>query len=477
MENQTFGAFLKEILRTRNLSVSKIAELTGNKSKTSVIRLLNDESRDKTIQKFAKSLAESVELTSEEQRQMERILNKEAVPLSLKNASDSLLRLFDRRGSEYSDKFICVAYNAEATDNVISFYDLFRICLEGESVIVIEDVISCDMVFALNKIIHETAKQQISPVIEHYFKADEGIEAKGKQLTALIKLSTYSEYNAYDIRHRFPIEKKIIIMTQKNKKINMRLIEFSDSNKLFYSDVIISKAFCEHLNCRRKVLKEHSVPLISEPLQRDELLEMLLMLERFDSIPSLQINQTPAYMMIPFDIQCRLFEACNYIGLGKEHPYIQKLYKVLESRADFIKNSGVKRKMILTKDGIERFFSTGKTSDYFRPFERLTADECKRTLEYIRDIESIECKILKDEYTVYDSEFIIYTGNKICIYDPIWGWWENWQMAEITGKRALETITNFYNDILWEKCCFGLEDSARIIDEIAAECVLQMKNI
>lgn len=133
--------------------------------------------------------------------------------------------------------------------------------------------------------------------------------------------------------------------------------------------------------------------------------------------------------------------------------------------------------MILTKDGIERFFSAGKTSDYFRPFERLTADECKRTLEYIRDIESIECKILKDEYTVYDSEFIIYTGNKICIYDPIWGWWENWQMAEITGKRALETITNFYNDILWEKCCFDLEDSARIIDEIAAECVLQMKNI
>lgn len=40
-----------------------------------------------------------------------------------------------------------------------------------------------------------------------FFKADEGIEAKGKQLLSLMKLSTYMEYNAYEVRRRTAIEK------------------------------------------------------------------------------------------------------------------------------------------------------------------------------------------------------------------------------------------------------------------------------
>ena len=107
----------------------------------------------------------------------------------------------------------------------------------------------------------------------------------------------------------------------------------------------------------------------SEPLCQDQLFDMLKILSQYDLKESMQVNSMPTYMMIPFDIQCRLFEACNYIGLGKNDPYIQPLYNLLEERERLFDESDISRKLIWTVDGVESFLKTGKTGDYFEPFE------------------------------------------------------------------------------------------------------------
>lgn len=66
-------------MQTRNLSAAKLAELTGNKSKTAVLRLLNDKSSLKTIMKFAESLAGVIELTPEESECMRHILTGDSI--------------------------------------------------------------------------------------------------------------------------------------------------------------------------------------------------------------------------------------------------------------------------------------------------------------------------------------------------------------------------------------------------------------
>ena len=73
MESNTFGQFLRRVIEKRNLSAAKIAELTGNKSKTSVVRLLNDKSSPKTILKFAETLAEVIDLSEDEKECPARI--------------------------------------------------------------------------------------------------------------------------------------------------------------------------------------------------------------------------------------------------------------------------------------------------------------------------------------------------------------------------------------------------------------------
>ena len=74
MEYNTFGDFLREIISSRGLTILKLAELTGNKSKTAIIRLLNDETSQKTVVKFAENLTNVLELTDEEKECMNRIL-------------------------------------------------------------------------------------------------------------------------------------------------------------------------------------------------------------------------------------------------------------------------------------------------------------------------------------------------------------------------------------------------------------------
>lgn len=467
MESNTFGQFLRRVLESRGLSATKLAELAGNKSKTSVMRLLNDKSSPKTVVKFAETLTRTLNLSESEKECMNRILQSDTVSPARKTAMDNLLNLFkkDNEKKEYAANE-CVAYNGEPMSGKISLYELFEVCLGGESRIIIEDTASEELIFALDKIIHETAAREVSPIIEHFFKFDEGVEAKSKQLISVMKLSTYLGYNAYEVRSRFTLEKKIIIMTSRENSVYMRLIEFIGANKFYYSDTKITDDFYRHLCYREKILKECSVALRSEPMKQEQLFDMLKIMESYDPMPALQINSTPPYMFIPFDIQKRVFEDCNYIGLGKDHPYIKPIYDILESRAEFIKNTSIERKMIFTADGLKSFFKNGKTGDYFRPFDRLTPEECRATLSYLINKDGIEYRILKEDFSIHDTEFIVFGDRNIVIYDPIWGWWKGSTKAELDNKHMAGILADFYNDVLWEKCCYGKDESRKIMEDI-----------
>ena len=79
------------------------------------------------------------------------------------------------------------------------------------------------------------------------------------------------------------------------------------------------------------------------------------------------------------------------------------------------------------------------------------------------DIDGISCRLLKGDYAVFDTEFIIYENTKMLVYDPIWGWWENFTSADIHDRRMLRLATDFYNNELWEKCCYDEDESRKII--------------
>lgn len=469
MKYNTFGEFLRQIIFSRKLTAMKLAQLTGKKSKTTITRLLNDETSKKTIIAFAEDLKNAVELTDEETECMNRILADDTVATVQKNAMENLLLLFKKDTSLPKEKNICTAYNSQEQEKIISFDELFDICMNRESLILIEDVLSSELVFALNKVINETAKEKFSPTIHHFFKSDEGIDAKGKQLLAFMKLSIYLGYNAYEVKHRFALERKIIILTQESENRYMRLIEFYTANKFCYSDTEITETFYNHLMYRLNLFQEHSVPMRSEPMKSEQLLDTLQIMAYYDPMPAIQINSTPQYMFIPFEIQQRVFEDCNYIGFGKDHPYIKPVVDLIKSRAEYIKNTPIQRKMIFTLDGVKSFFKNGKTGDHFSLLGGLTVAECKTTMNYILNKKGLHSKILKEDYVVHDTEFIVFGDKNIIIYDPIWGWWEGSTMAELENKRMAGILTDFYNTVLWEDCCYSENESKKMIEKLMKE--------
>lgn len=469
METDTFGSFLKDVIESRYLSVSKFAEMTNNKSKTAVIRLLKDECSRQTILKFAEKLNKTLELTDDEQKRMNSILNKETRSHAEQNAMKCLMSLIDGREEKYK-KCSCNSYYPEnKADNIPSLKDIFSICTENDSTVIIKNYISKELIYILNEMIHKIVKKRYAFSISYFFKTGEGIEEYGKQLFAIMKLSTYLDYNAYECKRGSITDKRIIILTKKDSKINMRMIEFNSSEQFDYIDTEINEIIYNYILNKNQQLIENAATLRSEPLKKDSLLEMFEHLKKYDTMPSFQINSTLSYMAIPFEIQCRLYEQSNYIGLGRHHPYIEKLYTLLESRAKILDESEIPRKMILTVSGLKKFLKNGKTGDHFAPFDRLTSDECKITLNRATEKNGVRYKLLKDDYSIHDTEFVIYGNECVVIYDPIWGWWEGCTIATVTNKRMIKLVTDFYCEELWKKCCYSEDESKKIVKKLIDE--------
>lgn len=80
--------------------------------------------------------------------------------------------------------------------------------------------------------------------------------------------------------------------------------------------------------------------------------------------------------------------------------------------------------------------------------------------------EGIECRILKEEFSIYDTEFIVFGDRNIIIYDPIWGWWKESTYAELHNKRMAGLLADFYNEVLWKKCCYNKDESRKIMEDM-----------
>ncbi len=466
----TFGEFLNYIIKSRNLNTTKLAEMTGNKSKTTIVRLLNDESSSKAIFKFSEKLREAVDLTDDEIVYMEQALENEPISRVERQAMDNLLTLYGsaERSAEGMNKFIL----HDDSEINTSLEEIFSVCLDKDSMIILEDVVNSELIFVINDLIHKTKDHSLK--INHFFRADDGLEAKGKQVLALMSLSTYLNYNAYECDGSSKIGKRVIILTKNNSSYNMRIIEYIDNRKCHYIDTPVTEDFYNYILCRQRLLTREARPLRSEPLKSDQLLGMLEMMQKTDRYPTLHIGSSPCYIFIPFDIQCRLFEACNYIGLGRDNPYIQKLYNILQQRTKFIAECKIPRKMIFTVDGIKSFLQIGKTGDYFAPFERMTPEECVRTLKYFMSVKGVRFKLFKENYTVGNTDVFVCANRSVFIYDTVWGWWEGSTTSRISDKRMIKLVTDFYNGRLWRKCCYSEEKSRKIVESMIRDYKKEM---
>jgi len=465
MKFETFGEFLNHIIKDRKLSTIKLARLTGNKSKTSVIRLINNQCGYKTIVKFAEQLVKAVDFSEKELKEMDRLIKKEDLSPLQKTINHNLGMLFEEK-INYKDYTECVAYNTNNVEKKFTLEEIFSECENRKSTIIIEDVLNLELIMILYNLIYKTKNDNQFLEITHFFKSDQGTLAKSMQIAYIMKLSTYIGYTPCECSRGVNLSNNIKIIIEEDDAYRLHLIKFIDENKYHYTNTIITKELYDYFIYETERKKENSDKIKRQTVDGNKLLGVVKDLQQLDNYPSMQLNSSVSFMMIPFHILKRLYEKSDYLGIGKETDSLKQLYSIIESRSEFFKNGAVRRKFVWTKPGLESFFTTGRAGDHFEPFSELTSEERIETMYGLCSLKNSKFRILKENYHVHDTEFLICEHVTLKIYDSIWGWWENFSTIDVSDKRIIKMVTDFYNNVIWEKYCYNDEESRNIVKEM-----------
>ena len=455
-------------MQSRNLSVSALAaqmKLSGN---TSVLRILNNKSTLKGIEIFCQKLKNAFELTREEAKNLERALSHEQLPANVTRSRKLLSTLFLENVPLFEKKIKCTLKNANECKSTQYLGDeVYRILNSDpgdEIVLYIETIDNENFVHALHDVIAEHPGRKID--IHHFFDDTDDSEAGARGLYAMIKLSCFEGYNPYIINEGVYPSRRFYAKNI-TKDIATLVYIYDEEHYTCVEMKLSQNEYCRHTEEEFRILSEVSVSAkekFNVPIE--DLASYLEKCRRLDTCISYELKNTPCFMMIPMEIQESLYADCNYLGFGAEHPIVKKMYSIISAREKFIDEGNVEKYFVFTRKGLESFMETGKTSDYLPQMRPLTPEECRRTVMRNIDLPNTQVFILKEGYCMNTTECALFEGNIMSVFDPSYGYWDNFSEIGIRNKKMLRIMRDFIIEELMAHCCYSTEESREIILDI-----------
>ena len=168
-----FADCLREIIATRGWSLDILASMTGYKSRTSVARLLQEQSSQKNRQRFFKRLCESGALTTVEEKRLQAALDVSLIGMDKAMARGIFKEL--------------IAGNGEAEANSPNFDRLLEILRGSDKArILLLNCLHEPLFAALRDLLRENGNCNL----RHYFILDEG-ESEAAQAMYCLSRMTY----------------------------------------------------------------------------------------------------------------------------------------------------------------------------------------------------------------------------------------------------------------------------------------------
>lgn len=460
----TFGEFLSNIIKSKNISVTRLAELTDTKSRNSIQRMLKDASSIKLIEAFKIKLSESdpLSLSASELEQMKQSIEVTKVGKDPFEARRILQQVFNggNRRTEYESP---VAFNP-LDQKSISLLELFASykTLTKVSLLIFGSV-SVEFTNDLIKLIQASPSALIKITQILHFENKRSNNAT--TFATVFRLFNYEHYNVYNLDNDSTVDSCpnsltnfiVVAKTTSAGEHYTDLIKMHNTNQSFsyIRDVQGNSLYSFYLhhfneikvncqNLRRTYKNENPIDTIIS------LSEICVPLE-MNSARYL-VKHSFSSSMIPTKIFVSLLVDNHYFGMDQDDPKVKKLINVFYERFNAFYHTEKLKVNLLTKRGLLDFVKTGLMTDQLCSCSPFTGAEVKAILEFIlkqlEDNEYFKILLLEDDYSIGNLEFSYYENEMLWIFDSSSGYGEDYYDGIIVSAPILELYDDFIKNEL-----------------------------
>lgn len=456
----TFGEFLNKLLKSKNVSVSRLAELTGSKSRNSIQRILKDECSISIIEAFKSKLIELelLELTTFELEQLEQALEVNRVGQDTFAARKIFLQVFDNCRAEKSEGLLAWQPAEQKTiplrELLATYKNFVRINL------IIFDAVCPEFTYELVSLICTSPPGLI--YISQILYLGNSRSHVAESFVSIIKLINYEHYNAYYIDSDLSLDchsavASIIIDKETSGGDHYTdLIKMDSGHSFSYiTDVPGNSLYLFYLyHFNRLKANGKSVRRIY-PKQNpfDTVVNICdLTVPLRENTARYRIEHGLDYVMIPYDILVNMLAEADYFGLGENNPMIQKFKQLWHDRFYNCFKVDTLKVSFLTKRGLLDFVKNRVLSDHFTYLRPFTKEEVKTILEFnleqIQEKNFLKILLLKNDYSLGNIQFIYYENKVLWLYDASSGYNDSYFEGYIDSMPILEVYDDFLKNEL-----------------------------
>lgn len=474
--------YIRNILFQENLSLSELSKILGYKSRTSLDRILNANTRPESIRKLEQALLKAFSLTSDEKRALH-----EAVQVTIYGKERYLAtqKMWD---------FVQGVQSAQEEDLTIvdgqsgCTVDLYHRYAEGGSVHMI--VVNCQYIAGLFALMKKLLQREDMAVAHYMYVNKDNV----RTISAVNSLMTVFYERGYDgyVRHGESSGKGgldcglneadmlITMWRDADETERMDMVLFSDSA----SEVLIEakcpgKNFLERTGLDRRYYTSIKRTYFECSAFEDyiQYSSDYAALERNHAVwkikPDVGVDQIPAWI---------LKKAIQDGPIPQDEQFSQTLDILTEIYQKRVENTYSKRKhsfIIYKRGAMHRFAMTGKTTDHFwgmRPYtpkERIAI--LSELLKHQLENPYVHLYFLKDDAALRNAEIAYYEdiGMLILESDTDYNLEEGHSEIMITHQEMLRLYKKFYMEVLIRDCvypesetCSGLRNLIEMVRQL-----------
>ncbi len=474
-EIPTFGECLTEIMRKKHISVSDLARRMNYRSRTSLSRLLRDETRYDSIEDFMNRI-EPVSawlLTAEEMTRLKAAMQVSRLGRARYRAYENIWRLV----GEPKPSALPVPLQCYGSGKAATLQELTEVWHESQALELLLINSGCDQLFReLEKLLR--SRPDFPCRISHYLLVRNSPGAMAQQLGALMGIFHDPRYQGYYRTWEQEgsylsdsIQNNIAVATgiRADGQPFMHILGIQEDgpNLLYENNQALD--FMNFFRHSTESFYKGVQPLKTE-YPEQELIEGLIVICR--RYLNCELDRTTyclapdiCFELIPYEILKKVMFDSALSECDEQTPQAAELIDIHRMRYENIRRKKKKTVFMFTWEGLKKFARTGRTTDHvagmrtFTPQERITI--LKDVVEQCRSNVYLSVYILRTDTKVRGMTLTTHEGLGTYLldsntqYDVVRGHSE----AFILMPEFAATLSDFFRDELIEKHTYSEAES------------------